>query len=197
MKVNQYSTIINRDNLTKDTVVLSGAHKPLVYKIFAFINSCFSSWCVLVLCCTFISGCFTCRILFLGETIKVVCLAKGFPIPNIKWHINFHELENQTALASWIERRDILHKERKVVGRVYAELTMKVTSLDSNVGCQARSSAGKTSATAKLVVHEPPVAPCKYMHPFSTWHSNDDTFDKNAMKSFTVPYHRRIKCVSF
>ena len=97
-----------------------------------------------------------------GESIQVGCVAIGFPIPKIRWLRNMHELKKQGAQVSWIEKRTILLKKNKVIGKIFAVLTMKPQSEDVSVGCKAYSSAGKTSARVKLRIHHPPGSQCKW-----------------------------------
>ena len=96
-----------------------------------------------------------------GEVIKIVCIALGFPIPRVTWMKNMHELKKQTKYASWSEKRTILIKDKKIIGKVFAVLTLKAQLQDVLVGCKAYNSAGKASARAHLRVHNPPRSPCK------------------------------------
>lgn len=83
-------------------------------------------------------------------------------MPKIQWQKNLHDLHQKTDLVSWKETRNVFYRKDKVIGRVYAVLTLKVQEFDSMVGCKVQSSAGRTVAKARITVHEPPRAPCKY-----------------------------------
>ena len=72
-----------------------------------------------------------------------------------------HELKEQDALVSWSEKRTVLLKKNKIIGKVFAVLTVKPQSQDVSVGCKAYSSAGKTIARVNLRTHHPPSSPCK------------------------------------
>ena len=73
-----------------------------------------------------------------------------------------HEIEEQGDEVSWSERVSILNKGNKIVSRVYAVLTIKKTDRDIQVSCKAKNAAGKGIATVQLVIHDLPVAPCKF-----------------------------------
>ena len=75
-----------------------------------------------------------------------------------------HVIDHQTNEISWTEKQSVIYKENKVIGKVYAVLTMKVVKkLDVLIGCKAYSSARKTLAKMEITVHDPPKAPCKLM----------------------------------
>ena len=82
-------------------------------------------------------------------------------MPKVRWLKNMHELKQKTKFVSWTEKRTIIFKKTKIIGKVFTILTLKVQPQDVSVGCKAYSFAGKASAHAKLVVHQPPTAPCK------------------------------------
>ena len=82
-------------------------------------------------------------------------------MPKVRWLKNMHELKHKTKFVSWTEKRTIIFKKTKIIGKVFTILTLKVQSQDVSVGCKAFSFAGKASAHANLIIHQPPTPPCK------------------------------------
>ena len=108
----------------------------------------------------------------IGEETKVLCIAEGYPAPKIEWRRDMHEIEEKKGEISWSERVSILNKGNKIVARVYAVLTIKKTDRDVQISCKAKNAAGKGVASVQLVIHDLPVAPCKFEGLFSRFHLN-------------------------
>jgi len=128
-----------------------------------------------------------------GEVVKFVCIAIGFPMPKVRWLKNMHELKHKTKFVSWTEKRTIIFKKTKIIGKVFTILTLKVQSQDVSVGCKAFSFAGKASAHANLIIHQPPTPPYK-----GIWVSTESgQCDGSCVKAFIATQQLKVECQTY
>ena len=83
-------------------------------------------------------------------------------MPKIEWLKNMHKIKSGAGDVSLSEKRSIVNKGNKVVGRVYAALKMKVSNSVYTVGCKVQNPSGKSIAQVKLHHHIPPKSPCEF-----------------------------------
>ena len=104
-------------------------------------------------------------ILILGENVKIICAAQGFPAPEIQFRRNQHRLRKVTENFPWILKRSMVYVGKKALARSEGIMIIKnVNKRDfGDISCRVQNAAGREDVTVRLGIHKRPVEPCEYL----------------------------------